>query len=204
MRTKGKITGWNENKSFGFITPASGAKEVFFHVNAFRSGGQRPQIGEFVSFVLSTDKQGRPCAVRVARAGDVVAGEIKPNDRILYVSLAFAFLGLVALLTVSGTLQPAILVVYIIASVVSYLAYALDKSAAGRGASRISEGTLHTFALFCGWPGAMVAQQLLRHKSVKAEFRRVFWVTVILNCALLAWLCSPSGSALLQNVFAGM
>lgn len=44
-----------------------------------------------------------------------------------------------------------------------------------------------------GWPGALLAQQFLRHKSTKAEFRSVFWTTVVLNVAGFAVLCSPVG-----------
>jgi hypothetical protein len=35
-----------------------------------------------------------------------------------------------------------------------------------------------------GWPGALLAQQFLRHKSVKAEFRAAFWLTVAVNAVL--------------------
>jgi uncharacterized membrane protein YsdA (DUF1294 family) len=46
-------------------------------------------------------------------------------------------------------------------------------------------------ALLCGWPGALLAQQVLRHKSAKGEFRAVFWVTVVLNTGALVVLASP-------------
>jgi len=39
-----------------------------------------------------------------------------------------------------------------------------------------------------GWPGAILAQQWLRHKSSKLAFRRWFWCSVALNMALLIWL----------------
>jgi uncharacterized membrane protein YsdA (DUF1294 family) len=48
-------------------------------------------------------------------------------------------------------------------------------------------------ALACGWPGALLAQQWLRHKSAKQEFRAVFWVTVVLNVAGLVAMSSPWG-----------
>ena len=48
-----------------------------------------------------------------------------------------------------------------------------------------------------GWPGAMFAQELLRHKSRKAAFRSFFWVTIVVNCAALAWLHTENG----QNAF---
>ena len=35
MRTKGKITHWNEQKGYGFITPAKGAKQVFIQSGRF-------------------------------------------------------------------------------------------------------------------------------------------------------------------------
>ena len=70
MRTPGKITHWNAEKGYGFITPASGAKQVFVHISAFSNRQQTPQINELVTFTLSTDRQGRPRAVEVARAGE--------------------------------------------------------------------------------------------------------------------------------------
>jgi uncharacterized membrane protein YsdA (DUF1294 family) len=83
--------------------------------------------------------------------------------------------------------------VYSVASLLTYLVYAIDKNAARKGAWRIPEAQLHLLALIGGWPGAMLAQQTLRHKSQKASFRFVFWITVILNCAGTAWLLSPEG-----------
>jgi len=69
MRIQGKITRWNADKGYGFITPSTGPKEVFVHINAFTAGAEPPKIGEVVSFVLSTDQRGRPRAVDVARPG---------------------------------------------------------------------------------------------------------------------------------------
>ena len=65
-----------------------------------------------------------------------------------------------------------------------------------RGAWRTPESTLHFLALAGGWPGALLAQQFLRHKSTKVEFRSVFWGTVIMNVAAFLALCSPIGQPL--------
>jgi uncharacterized membrane protein YsdA (DUF1294 family) len=46
-------------------------------------------------------------------------------------------------------------------------------------------------ALAGGWPGALLAQQVLRHKSTKREFRQVFWATVLLNVVGFIVLASP-------------
>ena len=86
--------------------------------------------------------------------------------------------------------------VYVATSAFTFLAYALDKSAAVRGAWRTPESTLHFLALAGGWPGALLAQQFLRHKSTKAEFRSVFWGTVIMNVTGFLALCSPIGQPL--------
>jgi hypothetical protein len=51
-----------------------------------------------------------------------------------------------------------------------------------------------------GWPGALAAQRLLRHKSSKQSFQFVFWVTVILNCCVLAWFFSASGAEALHSM----
>jgi len=80
MRSKGKITFWKGNKGYGFITPDSGAKQVFVHINAFADKNQRPQINQLVSFSLSTDKQGRPCAVNVTRPGEQAPKMIKGGN----------------------------------------------------------------------------------------------------------------------------
>ncbi|QKJ21191.1 DUF1294 domain-containing protein [Microbacterium hominis] len=70
-------------------------------------------------------------------------------------------------------------------SLVAFAAYGIDKSAARREHRRVSESTLLTLGLLCGWPGAVVAQQLFRHKTRKRSFRRAFWRTVVWNVMLL-------------------
>lgn len=81
---------------------------------------------------------------------------------------------------------------YLLLSAVTLLIYALDKSAARRRQWRIPESLLHLLALAGGWPGALVAQRLLRHKTQKATFLAMFWLTVTANCAVLAWLLFAS------------
>lgn len=80
----------------------------------------------------------------------------------------------------------ALAALYALASAACFIAYALDKSAARKGRRRTPERTLLLLGLACGWPGGLAAQQLLRHKSAKASFLAKFWLTVILNLAVLA------------------
>jgi uncharacterized membrane protein YsdA (DUF1294 family) len=44
--------------------------------------------------------------------------------------------------------------------------------------------------LCCGWPGGLLAQRLLRHKTVKTAFQLAYWCSVALNLAALWWLCT--------------
>ncbi|MGL5391696.1 MAG: DUF1294 domain-containing protein [Shewanella sp.] len=76
---------------------------------------------------------------------------------------------------------------YLCLSLLTFIAYAIDKSAAKRGRWRTKESTLHLLALMGGWPGAVIAQQLLRHKSAKTSFRVVFYFTLLANLLLLAY-----------------
>jgi len=79
MRTTGKITHWNAEKGYGFITPSAGAKQVFVHINAFANRSLTPTLNELVTFTLSTDRQGRPCAVEVTRAGETPRRSLPQN-----------------------------------------------------------------------------------------------------------------------------
>jgi uncharacterized membrane protein YsdA (DUF1294 family) len=87
---------------------------------------------------------------------------------------------------------------YAAVSAITLLVYAIDESAARRGTWRTPERTLHLLALAGGWPGALLAQQLLRHKTTKLPFRITFWTTVILNVAGFLWFCSPTRRAYLS------
>lgn len=87
----------------------------------------------------------------------------------------------------------AIAAIYAVASAAAFIAYGVDKRSARRGGRRIPESTLHVLSLGGGWPGALAAQQLFRHKTRKQPFRTVFWLTVVLNCLLLAGWLAASG-----------
>ena len=107
---------------------------------------------------------------------------------------AMVFAALLSGAVLAGAMSVIVAIAYLGLSLVTFLAYALDKSAAEAGRWRTQESTLHLFGLVGGWPGALLAQQLLRHKSGKREFQTVFWMTVMLNCAALVWLALPDGA----------
>ena len=81
--------------------------------------------------------------------------------------------------------------VYAVASLACFALYASDKAAAKAGRWRTPEYQLLFAGLACGWPGAIVAQTLMSHKSSKRSFKSRFWVTVMLNVAAFIYLSSP-------------
>jgi uncharacterized membrane protein YsdA (DUF1294 family) len=76
-------------------------------------------------------------------------------------------------------------IVVAVMSLVSYIAYGLDKHQAVNGGRRVSERTLHLMAFLGGWPGAWFGQRQFRHKTQKVSFRIVFWILVVLHVGLV-------------------
>ncbi len=78
-------------------------------------------------------------------------------------------------------------------NLLTFALYARDKHAARRGQWRTPENTLHLLSLLGGWPAARVAQRVLRHKTSKASFQAVYWLTVVGNLACVAaWVLRDS------------
>lgn len=103
--------------------------------------------------------------------------------------VAFFLLLLFALVRL-GKLPLPILYAYLTLSLAAFLLYGADKRAARQNRRRVRERTLHLAGLLGGWPGALLAQRLLRHKSRKASFQLLFRLTVLANCAALALVVS--------------
>lgn len=200
MRYQGRITNWKDDKGFGFITANGGGKQVFVHIKSFLNRQRRPVGNEIVTYELKSDAKGRAQAECVAFVGEQMplAG---PSWRAnVSFSLASLFLAFVAGSVFVGKLPFAVLGLYLGSSTVAFVVYALDKSAARNDRWRTQESTLHFVSLIGGWPGALAAQRLLRHKSKKASFQVVFWATVGLNCGALGWLFSSSGAGALRSI----
>jgi len=77
--------------------------------------------------------------------------------------------------------------IYLLMSAFAFAMYRADKRRAGGGAWRLSESTLHAVELLGGWPGALAAQRVFRHKWRKTSYMAVFWTIVAVHAFGWAW-----------------
>lgn len=183
MRYVGRITEWNDDRGFGFVVPNGGGVRAFVHIKAFERASSRPVVGTLISYEPQKDDKGRFTAKCVRRVGQ------KPKRAVATVStwprktVGAVFLGVLALGWLFAEIPTIIALAYGAFSGLAILLYGVDKSAAVNKQWRVQESTLHFVGLAGGWPGALFAQDVFRHKSKKTEFQFVFWATVVLNCA---------------------
>jgi uncharacterized membrane protein YsdA (DUF1294 family)/cold shock CspA family protein len=194
MRKQGKVISWKDDQGFGFIEPSTGGKQIFVHIKAFRGSSRRPTIGTEVSYIESKDAQGRARAESAKSLGQGLS--LGPASKAFLATSSFLLI--VAAIVALGLLPQPVLWLYLGMSLLTFAFYAMDKAAAQKGGQRTPESTLHTLALVGGWPGALYAQQLLRHKSSKESFRVVFWFTLVLNIAGFGYLVSDYGTWLVE------
>lgn len=196
MRFEGVLKRWDDDRGFGFIEPMQGGQELFVHIKAFPPGTGRPVPNMQVSFELEHNADGKKRARNVLFSRPA-RGTAKTGNRsskgIGRVNLT-VLLGFTALLILASILwQPAkfFAIAYGVLSLITFFVYWNDKSAAKSGDWRTSEELLHMLSLLGGWPGAIIAQQVFRHKTTKREFRILFWTTVFLNIAVFILLATP-------------
>ncbi len=183
FRHKGRITHWNDEKGFGFITSDEGSERVFFHINALTTGHFRPQISDAVTYELEVDSQQRSCAINL-QYEDVLLKFSLFNFSIL---ISIGFVTTLFWTALNSIIPWWVPFSYVGASAITIVAYGWDKSKAKRGKWRTSEATLHMLELLGGWPGAFIAQQFFRHKNRKHSFQIQFLVIVVAHFSFWAW-----------------
>jgi uncharacterized membrane protein YsdA (DUF1294 family)/cold shock CspA family protein len=203
VRQKGKVTNWNSERGFGFVTPAGGGERVFLHVTAISDRRRPPADGVTVTYDLAFDEKKRPRAVNVRQSAP-----IRPKFRAASASTSSAIPLIIAALfvlfviceTLAGPLPRVVIATYGAVSILTFLVYWSDKFAAQQRRWRTKESSLLFLGLACGWPGAVAAQRVLRHKSRKKSFQVAFWGTVVMNAVLLGWLFTDRGSRVLDQL----
>lgn len=218
QRTRGTVRMWDDDKGFGFIEPAHGGADVFFHIRAFGENTTRPVVGSPVTYCLTTDDIGRPRAASArveplarqaeptflplpmySEPADPRAPQRRRQGARRSPSVGWAFLGSAGFI---GALAGAahfhylgwwVPAAYGAASSLTFIAYASDKARAVDTEWRVSENTLHLLELLGGWPGALFAQQCLRHKTAKPGYQVIFWLIVTAHLALWTWWTLQAG-----------
>ncbi|EGQ9185891.1 DUF1294 domain-containing protein [Vibrio parahaemolyticus] len=189
---KGQIVEWNDNKGYGFISSSGGELRVFFHISSIKNRGYRPKLMDSVSYDVIEDNKGR------LNAENVVVQGVNGFPFTVLFGFSFLVAASASIVLLKGELL--LIPLYFLLSIFTYLMFAWDKQAAQSGSWRTSENTLHILSLLGGWPGALLAQFQLRHKSRKQPFKFVLWVTIALNIGCFIWLFSESGKNLIQGL----
>lgn len=80
MRIDGTLAKWNDDRGFGFIAPTQGGPEVFVHISAFPRDGQRPRIGERLTFEVEIDKGGKKRAKNLRCPNRTAVQHLRKKD----------------------------------------------------------------------------------------------------------------------------
>jgi len=105
----------------------------------------------------------------------------------ILLGLAVIFLAALAVAILGHIVSPWIGAGYAYTSVLALGAYGWDKRRARLQGWRLPESTLHLLELLGGWPGALIAQRLFRHKTRKLPFQIAFWLIVGAHLEAWAW-----------------
>ena len=206
MRFEGQVKSWNDDRGFGFVEPVSGGQELFVHIKAFPTSFGRPEIGNRVNFEVETNPDGKKRAVRIQATSTAAGKRITPRRRAKpWDTTSLFVLGgfILSYLVISLVWKLSIFVgaAYLAMSFICAVFYWVDKHSAKTGAWRISEATLLMLGVFGGWPGAIVAQHILQHKTTKPSFRIEHWATVIMNLVGFYLLTTPLLRSILRTLF---
>lgn len=189
---RGKLVEWNDDRGFGFIRGSNGTR-YFVHISSIGRIATRPAVGDAVSFLVGTGRDGRPEAQSVSilganprgTASQLRGGTTQPSRIDWRLWFAGLLLILIALGLALGRMPWILPLLYLAVGCFSLLAYDFDKRAAQAGRWRISEATLLGLDLCFGIIGGVTAQAVFRHKTRKSGYVAT---TVLLSVVHLMWL----------------
>ncbi len=200
MRETGVVKAWNPDRGFGFVE-RQGAPDLFLHIKAFPRGAADPVVGDRVTFEVEVQPDGKLRAAQARPAEEAYVPPVRPTSPIIGTLAILAFASIYSLVEVYwGPVPLWVLFLYLGVSAITFGSYAIDKSAARLKQRRVAETTLILLGMLGGWPGAILAQQLLRHKTTKQSFRAVFWASVLLNVFVFVALNAPGVAESLAEV----
>nr|WP_315242237.1 DUF1294 domain-containing protein [uncultured Albidiferax sp.] len=197
MKKKGKIHHWNTSRGMGFIRSPQTGYDVLFRIKDYR-GSALPREGETVWFDEVTSVHTKPHAIGVSTvSGNADVHSTRPRHYIGRKSNARPYVMLLFLWVVLGIwgVWSYRLSIWLVAAVLglnllTVLAYATGpQSTRHRRWWTPAEPVLHLLSLLGGWPGAGLAQAILRYRSRTPLFATLYWCTVVVHLALLlGWL----------------
>lgn len=199
-RETGTVRVWNADRGFGFLRRPDGS-DLFLHIKAFPRGVDEPAVGNEVTYEIEAQADGKLRAARARSAAEAYVPPVRPTSPLLGILAIAAFVAIYILVEVNwGPVPLWVPIAYLGVSAITFGSYAIDKSAARLKGRRVAETSLILLGMFGGWPGAILAQQLLRHKTAKLSFRAVFWVSVLINVAVFVGLNAPGVAQALADV----
>ncbi len=181
-KQSGTLKRWDDARGFGFIVDRKG-RDIFVHITAFGKIRSRPKDGDKVLFRVEPD------AAKGVRAIDVERcwrpAHLLLPEFLLPLLVVAVFYGAFWLFFSKNSFWVFLSPLLIFIAVLTFILFGLDKRAALNERQRVPENTLHFLSLAGGWPGALLARPLFRHKTRKQPFRTIFWLVVVINIALV-------------------
>lgn len=188
MAISGVVSEWNDQKGYGFISVNDEPIRIVFHIGDLSGHSVRPKVQEKVTFTLAKDGRGN------LRATDVHRPITFGFSFALVIWFITTFVASLYLLN-----YPTFMISYLLLiSGTTYSLYALDKVVSNHSRWQIPESLFHLASVLGGWPGAVFAQSLLRHKPISPSFNACFWLSVFLSLTLYTWSLTPNGRVDLQ------
>lgn len=197
---EGILVDWHDDRGFGFIQRPGRLGKLYVHMKSIGKSVDRPKPGDRLSYEIGRGKGGRPAAADVkilpplAKSQPAAAAppvrEPPPEKRgLLNISPRVAAAAVIIVLlgnNIALTRFPLwVGLLYLIASIASFLFYQADKRAAEKREWREPERRLHLLDLTFGIVGGLLAQHVLRHKTYKPGFVTVTALITALHVLML-------------------